>query len=165
MGAGGDLRAKRVLVLGAGGTARAAIYGVASAGASVVVANRTANTAKQLAAEFSQRCGDSPAWAVSAVSISKIGKEKFDVVINCTSAGMQGGADPDHDPLPLNVVIDESMIVFDAVYVPTQTPLLRRAAERGAKCVVGWEMFIAQASHQFEAWTGSKPPAGVAPSI
>ncbi len=155
------LEGKRVVVLGAGGAARAAVCGLASAGASVVIANRTAARAKRIAAEFAQPAGESPALDVHAVALTALAKHRFDVIVNCTSAGMHGGESPDVDPLPLGVVLDESSVVFDAVYTPKETPLLRRAAKSGAHCVSGSEMFAAQARRQFELWTGSPPPTSL----
>lgn len=159
-----DFRGKRVAILGAGGTARAAAFGVASRGASVVIANRTASKAKRIAEEFATACGDASALDVTAKALSALAKDRFDVIVNCTSVGMDGGPAPDQNPLPSDVVLDDRSVVLDAVYAPAQTALLRHAAERGAKIVGGWEMFLAQGAHQFQAWTGAPPPAGAAPS-
>lgn len=148
---------KRILVLGAGGAARAAACGLASAGASVVIANRTAARAKRIAEEFAKADGQSPALDVHAMALSALAKHHFDVIVNCTSAGMQGGESPEADPLPDAVKLDEQSVVFDAVYTPAQTPLLRRAAKSGSHCVSGSVMFEAQARRQFELWTGSLP--------
>ncbi len=163
-GGDGDLRGKRVAILGAGGAARAAAFGVANRGASVVIANRTASKATQIAEEFAVACGDAPALDVTAKAMSALAKERFDVIVNCTSVGMEGGSAEGQNPLPEGVVLDERSVVMDAVYAPAQTALLRHASQRGAKCVGGWEMLIAQAAHQFEAWTGSRPPTDAAPA-
>ncbi len=151
------LAGKRVAVLGAGGAARAAACGLASIGASVVIANRTASRAKRIADEFAQPHGGHAGLDVHAVSLSSLAKSAFDVIVNCTSAGMHGGEAPDENPLPSGVAIHESTVVFDAVYTPEQTPLLKYAAQRGARCIGGSAMFTAQARRQFELWTGSPP--------
>ncbi|MSR69462.1 MAG: shikimate dehydrogenase [Phycisphaerales bacterium] len=158
---GSTVAGKRIIVLGAGGAARAAACGLASAGASVVIANRTVARAKRIAEEFAKADGESPALDVRAMSLSALAKHSFDVVVNCTSVGMQGGEAPDDDPLPDAVKLDDQSIVFDAVHTPAQTPLLRRAAQGGSRCIGGSEMFQAQARLQFKLWTGSLPPSSL----
>ena len=163
-GGDGNLRGKRIAILGAGGAARAAAFGVASCGASVVITNRTASKAKRIAEEFAVASGEAPALDVNAKALSALSKERFDVIINCTSVGMDGGPAADQNPLPAEVVLDERVVVMDAVYSPANTALLIHAEQRGAKCVGGWEMLVAQAAHQFEAWTGKRPPTDATPS-
>ncbi|MDA1262920.1 MAG: shikimate dehydrogenase [Planctomycetota bacterium] len=163
-GGDGDLRGKRIAILGAGGAARAAAFGVGSRGASVVIANRTASKAKKIAEEFARALGDAPALDVKAKALSALSKERFDVIINCTSVGMDGGPAAGQNPLPAEVVLDEHVVVMDAVYAPAKTALLLHAEQCGAKCVGGWEMLIAQAAHQFEGWTGKRPLVGADPS-
>jgi 3-dehydroquinate dehydratase/shikimate dehydrogenase len=163
-GGDGNLRGKRIAILGAGGAARAAAFGVARRGASVVIANRTASKAKQIAEEFAVASGDAPALDVNAKVLSALSKERFDVIINCTSVGMDGSPAADQNPLPAEVVLDERVVVMDAVYAPAKTALLIHAEQCGAKCVGGWEMLVAQAAHKFEAWTGKHPPTDATPS-
>ena len=137
---------------------------MASRGASVVIANRTASKAKRIAEEFAVASGEAPALDVNAKALSALSKDRFDVIINCTSVGMDGGPAADQNPLPAEVVLDERVVVMDAVYSPAKTALLIHAEQRGAKCVGGWEMLVAQAAHQFEAWTGKRPPTDATPS-
>ncbi|MSR29422.1 MAG: type I 3-dehydroquinate dehydratase [Phycisphaerales bacterium] len=158
VGSGGrprDLAGSRALVIGAGGAARAAVEALASEGASVMIINRTDRHAKALAQEYST--AGRAKGAVVAHSSAHLERERFDLVLNCTSVGMQGGTDPDGDPLPAGVALDKSMLVFDAVYAPSETALLRRAAAQGARTVGGDAMFMAQARAQFKAWTGKLP--------
>ena len=146
------LKGARVLVLGAGGAARAAVYGLAKAGAMVSILNRTPKHAKQLAKDLAGDLGE-----IAVVSPGHLPKEKFDVIANCTSVGMTAGPDPEGDPLPEGVALDGSTLVFDAVYAPEETPLLARAKRCGAPTLGGAAMFLAQARAQFRAWTGSAP--------
>jgi len=67
---------------------------------------------------------------------------------------MAGGPAPDQSPLPLDTPLDENTVVFDTVYTPQQTPLIKQAEAAGAKAISGIEMFLRQASMQFERWTG-----------
>lgn len=161
--AGAAMRGKRALVLGAGGAARAAAFGIASAGVSVVIANRTMNRAEQVAEQLARAAGDSPALDVRAMELSALGSQRFDIVVNCTSVGMEGGGASSENPLPRGVRLDDSSVVLDAVYAPAVTPLLAHAAACGSRCVGGFEMFLAQARRQFEAWTGSPPPTAGPP--
>jgi shikimate 5-dehydrogenase len=68
--------------------------------------------------------------------------------VNATPVGLEGGPDPDGSPLPEDVGLDDSIVVFDTVYAPERTPLLAEAASRGAKVVGGLEMFTRQAARQ-----------------
>jgi 3-dehydroquinate dehydratase/shikimate dehydrogenase len=160
-GMGGDpaaLARARVLVLGAGGAARAVVGALAGAGSDVVVFNRSSDRARALAADLGARAADEDV----------AGAGPFDVVVNCTTVGMQGGPDPEGLPLPPGVTLDGSITVFDTVYAPPRTPLIREAEARGARIVTGADMFLRQAALQFERWTGKPAPmaafrAGLAP--
>lgn len=140
---GGDLNGKRVLVLGAGGAGKALIFGALERGAqNIVVANRTKEKAVSLAESFGEK--------VSGIGMGEIEEAgAFDVLVNTTSIGMV----PKVEECPLDVgLLRKGMIVFDAVYNPLETRLLREARERGASCVSGVEMFVRQAARQFETW-------------
>eukprot|EP00177_Eucheuma_denticulatum_P006664 GFKZ01012127.1.p1 GENE.GFKZ01012127.1~~GFKZ01012127.1.p1 ORF type:complete len:574 (+),score=97.67 GFKZ01012127.1:272-1993(+) len=140
---GGNLRGKRVLILGAGGAGKAMMYGAVERGAEdVVVANRTKERAVQLASGIGGK--------VTGIGIDEIGEYgSFDVVMNSTSVGMI----PNVEECPVNVeLLKEGMVVFDAVYNPLETRLLREARERGGVCVSGLDMFVGQAALQFAAW-------------
>lgn len=140
---GGDLKGKRVLVLGAGGTGKALVFGALERGAQeVFVANRTKEKAIKLAKYFG--------GGVLAIGLEEIGGVgALDVVMNSTSVGMV----PRVEECPLDVtLLRQGMIVFDAVYNPLETRLLREAKRRGASCISGVEMFVRQAARQFETW-------------
>ena len=139
------LKDKRVLILGAGGVARAAACAMQQQGASVVITNRTKARAKELAAEMG--CLTVP-W-------ENRGAEKLDVLINCTSVGMQ----PNVNESPYEQHwLHESMVVFDTVYTPENTLLLKHAQERGCVTASGIQMFVRQAAKQFSLFSGTDAP-------
>ena len=147
-------RQQRILVLGAGGAARAVIAGLALAGAHVTIANRTHDKAAQLANQFNARAiSGTNQSRVESVLLQNLSTHSFNAIVNCTSAGMTGGGGESIDPLPEAFQITSSMVVMDTVYRPRETPLLKRARSVGAVIVDGTEMFLRQAALQFELFT------------
>ncbi|MCA9049566.1 MAG: shikimate dehydrogenase [Planctomycetaceae bacterium] len=139
------LAGKRVLILGAGGVARAAVCAMKQQGAEVCLSNRTADRAEQLAAEFS----------CAVIDWEQRGTAECDVLINGTSVGMH----PNVDASPFDADwLQPSTLVFDTVYTPENTKLLRSAADRGCRTAGGLEMFVRQAARQFEMFTGQPAP-------
>ncbi|MDY7107845.1 MAG: type I 3-dehydroquinate dehydratase [Planctomycetota bacterium] len=154
-----NMEGKRVALLGAGGVARAVLAGLIDAGAAVSVFNRTSARAEALAEEFGGReTASGQRKQVTIGEMSEIARERFEIIINCTPIGMAGGPDPGGSPLPADAQIDDGVTVFDTVYAPVRTPLLREAEARGARIVSGMDMFIRQAAMQFEKWTGVPAP-------
>ncbi|MDA3038583.1 MAG: shikimate dehydrogenase [Actinomycetota bacterium] len=151
--AGVDVAGLRVVVLGAGGAARAIIDALARHRAGLVtVVNRTLANAERAAALFANGASTSVADAALV--------SNADLVINATSLGMAGGPAPEAiglDPAWLR----QGQIVADIVYQPTQTPLLRAASTAGAIVVGGLGMLLHQAALQFELWTGTPAPLQV----
>ncbi len=141
-----SLRDKRVLVIGAGGAARAAVFGLSAAGAVVTVLNRTAEKGRALAEEAG---ADFLSW--EAMSAAR----DYDIIFNATPAGM--GALKGVSPLE-GCEFRPSQIVFDAIYNPFETKLLQDAARAGAEVIRGTEMFIEQAARQFLLYTGMEAP-------
>jgi 3-dehydroquinate dehydratase/shikimate dehydrogenase len=143
------LASKRVAVLGAGGAARAVVAGLASTGATVVIYNRTREKSDALAADFTDGKVMGAPWESLAVA-------DCDVYINCTPLGMfpevQGS------PIEFDPKWNADTVVFDTVYNPEMTRLLRLAESKGAKIVKGTEMFVRQAAAQFKAFTGKDAP-------
>ena len=139
---------RSALVLGAGGAARAAVWALREAGAAdVAVWNRTAQRARALAEELGARAVETP--------------PKADIVVNCTSVGMN---DPDETfkTLPLQAdELDAGSLVVDMVYRPGGTRLLQVAQDRGAETVDGLEILVAQGAASFERWTGHPAPRDV----
>ena len=140
------LRDARVLVLGAGGAARAAVFSCAERGASVFILNRTPEAAVKLARQAGAK-------AVTRESLPRL--PAFDVVINATPAGMRGN----ETDLPIAVEQLHTRLIFDLVYNPIETPLLREARACGMETISGVEMFVHQGARQFEIWTGKPAPA------
>jgi 3-dehydroquinate dehydratase/shikimate dehydrogenase len=139
------LRNKRVLVLGAGGVARAIMYGLARRGAKATIAGRTRARAQSLAEAFGGRAID---WQARHNS-------EADIVINCTPIGMH----PNVDETPLNKSsLKPHAIVFDTVYNPESTLLLKEARSHGCRTITGVEMFVRQAALQFMLFTGREAP-------
>jgi 3-dehydroquinate dehydratase/shikimate dehydrogenase len=149
------LKDLRVAVIGAGGTGRTAVACLAAYGATVVVYNRSNEKAETLAAEFTGKSGK-----VVAARMEKLCDNCCHVLVNTTPLGMH----PNIDASSLGEdtsAIRPDMLVFDTIYNPMKTKLLRQAEAVGAKTVGGVEMFVRQAAGQFSAWTGTKPPSDV----
>lgn len=150
-----ELSNYRVAVVGAGGTGRTAVAALAHFGATVVVYNRTHDKAEALAREF-----DGKAGKVVVARMEKLCDSCCHVFINTTSVGMH----PNVDASPLGErtpKFTDETVVFDTIYNPMETKLLRQAKEAGAKTIGGVEMFCRQAVGQFEAWTGRPAPAAL----
>lgn len=140
----------RVVCLGAGGAGRALAFGALEKGArQVIVVNRSIDRAAELVAEL----GKDRASVMSIDELSNVAD--FDVLINSTSVGMHprlGMPVPEH-------VLRSKPLVFDAVYNPLQTELLKKAGEYGCVHVSGFEMFVRQGAEQFRLWhPGVEPP-------
>jgi len=135
----------KVLVLGAGGAARAAVFGLKERGAEVWILNRTSAKAQKLARQ-------AKAHAIKRADLRKLA---FDVIINATPVGMGNTRD-----CPLKDDEIQASVVFDMVYDPVETHLLRVARTKGIAVIPGVEMFVQQAARQFEIWTGKPAPAG-----
>ena len=138
------LKGARIAVLGAGGAARAAVFGLVSQGTEVFVVNRTHESAVALAKEAKAK----------ALKHEQLARNHFDVLINSTPCGMQGSK----QALPIAEDELNAELVFDMVYNPLETPLLKLAHSRGIAVVSGVEMFVQQGARQFEIWTGMPAP-------
>lgn len=146
-GCGGSLPdLASVVVLGAGGAARAAIVALAESGAEqITISNRTLETAEKLADEFSAKA---TGWDVSGACLAGAS-----LVVNTTSLGMR------HQP-PLNISLqhlDSKAVVYDIVYNPLETSLLKAARGRGNRTVDGLGMLLYQAQKAFAIWHGVEP--------
>jgi 3-dehydroquinate dehydratase/shikimate dehydrogenase len=139
------LQGRRVLMLGAGGVARAIGLAVLREGATLTIANRTHRRAIELAEQL----------GCEQVPVERRGDVPADVLINCTSVGMH----PRVDETPYRADwLHEGMLVFDTIYNPENTLLLQQARERGCATVDGLEMFVRQAARQFELFTNRPAP-------
>jgi 3-dehydroquinate dehydratase / shikimate dehydrogenase len=139
-----SLRGAKILVLGAGGAARAAVFGLRDKGAEVFILNRTPETAQKLARQSGAK----------AIKKDALAKTAFDAIVNATPIGMTGiKAAPMLEAKDLN-----TKLVFDLVYNPLETPLLRMARQKGIAIITGIEMFVQQGARQFEIFTGKPAP-------
>jgi len=152
-----DLAGRTVAVLGAGGAARAIVAALAHYGAATTVYNRTVRRAEQLAAEFDG--AGAGAGPVSAAGLDALGSLAAEIIINCTPIGMH--PDADACPLPDPAQLSAGTVVFDTIYNPAATRLLRRAAAAGCITVSGIDMFINQAAAQYQFWTDLPAPRDV----
>ena len=161
--AGVALDGRRALVLGAGGAARAAVVGLANAGVSeIIVAARRPPRAERLAQEL--RAGRRPVRALDlndGRALSELATN-IDLVVQATSATLEGAADPDGfaSSLPFDALPDHAAVV-DLVYAPRETAVLARARARGLVAVDGLGMLVWQAALALERWLGRPAPIEV----
>lgn len=158
------LAGRRIAVIGAGGAARAIVAGFAQCGASVVVYNRTVEKAQELADRFAGEAGKVVAAPLDNLHEwcrpGRIVVVTCEIIINCTPIGMH----PDIDATPIPdwpASFGPGTVVFDTIYNPVETELLRRARAAGCTTVSGVEMFVRQAAAQFEHWTGQPAPTAL----
>jgi 3-dehydroquinate dehydratase / shikimate dehydrogenase len=138
------IRGSRVLIFGAGGAARAVAFALESGGAIVAVCARRSAPARRLA----------HAVHGEAVPRSTLKGEFFDAIVNATPVGML----PNENQSPLEACELNCRLVFDLIYRPRETELLKLAARRGIETVSGIEMFLAQGIAQWEIWMGERAP-------
>lgn len=147
----------KVVVLGAGGAARAIAYSLAPLASELVILNRTADKAVALAEELKGK-----GWNVRGGGLGRevLERELMDaeLLVNATSVGMYPNVD--ESPIPREV-LRESLTVFDAVYNPIETKLLRDAKSVGARTIDGVGMLVNQGAISFKLWTGVNPPKEV----
>ena len=141
-----DLKARTVALLGAGGAAQAALYACTSEGASVTIFNRSVEKASAIAEKFG--CAVRSLDAATDLST-------FDIIINTTSVGMS----PNLDQSPISEsAIRKHHIIFETIYAPNVTTLLKVSQIVGAQTITGLEMFLEQGVAQFQLHTGVKAP-------
>jgi 3-dehydroquinate dehydratase/shikimate dehydrogenase len=140
------LRGARVLLLGAGGAARAAAFALARSGAAVAICARRPERARELA------------HAVGGESVERgaLRRDSFDAIVNGTPVGMHP-----HGGSPLGARELRTRVVMDLIYRPLRTDLLRLAERTGIETISGLEMFVAQGAAQQELWTGARAPEAV----
>ncbi len=135
----------KFVVIGAGGAARAVVFGITSKGGKAVVVNRSGEQGRALAEEFN----------CIFVPLSKIESVRGDCLVNTTPVGMY----PKEDEMPVpKRVIGTYKAVADVIYNPLKTMLLREAEAAGCMVASGFEMFVYQGTEQFSIWTGRKAP-------
>jgi shikimate dehydrogenase len=140
----GPWQGRRATVLGAGGAARAVVFALRKLGVAVTLVNRTAARAERVAVELGARVGTLA--------------EPWDLLVNATSVGMSPNSDA--TPAPAES-LRPGALVFDTVYRPLETRLLREARARGCRVQDGLEMLVQQAVEQIRIWSGKRADAGV----
>ncbi len=143
-----ELKGKIAAVLGAGGAARAVVFGLVSSGAETTVINRSIEKGEKLAKDL----------GASFSRFSDIKKGKYQIIINTTPLGMF----PNIDASPLNKkYLEKDTLVMDIVYSPLKTKLLKDAEEIGCETIRGINMLVLQGAAQFELFTGEKAPLDI----
>jgi shikimate dehydrogenase len=142
-----DLAGSRILILGAGGAARGVIAPLLEASPlRVVIANRTAERARELAQRFAAK------GRVEAAALGSIPEEDFDLVLNATSTSTHG------EPLVLpDHALRAGALAYDMAYGPGAAPFLSRARERGMRASDGLGMLVEQAAESYSLWRGKRP--------
>lgn len=145
------------LVLGAGGSARAVVYALLTDGWNVTLAARRPEQAQHLAASFPNY---QPALSIveglPITNLQTFQLSTFNLLVNTTPLGMTPNIET--SPLPENAILAPGAIVYDLVYNPRETRLMRQAKAQGCRAVSGLGMLIEQAALAFEMWTGCRPP-------
>jgi len=144
-----DLAGKRSIVIGAGGAARAIVFGLTREGSQVTVYNRTVDKGEALARDFGARCGGGLA-ELAAI-------QDYDILVNGTSVGFYA---PDESILPPSA-LEAGAVVLDVVFIPPRSRLVRDAESRGCVAISGIRMLVHQAAYQFELYTGQQAPLEV----
>ncbi|WP_319506480.1 shikimate dehydrogenase [uncultured Methanolobus sp.] len=151
---GVEIDGSNVLIVGAGGAARAIAFQFAKDGASITIANRTENKAIDLATDvssvgFARGCG---------LEHLKEFIDGSDILVNCTTQGMHPKTE---GTIATAEDMHSGMTVFDIVYNPLETRLLKEAKKAGAKAITGEMMLVYQGAEAFRIWTGVEPPIDV----
>lgn len=156
---GVTVEGRRALVLGAGGSARAIVYALAQQGAeTITVVNRTPARAMALAASL-QVLFDHCRILAATEPAPAMEDAAADLVVNCTVVGMTPNVEA--SPWPERLAFRSGQTVYDLIYNPRETMLLRRAALEGARALGGLGMLVHQAALAFERWTGVDAPVDV----
>lgn len=149
-----EVKGKNVLLLGAGGAARAIAFQLAKDGAFVTIANRTQERAVALANDV---CRVGKAKAAGIEELKNL-VQHSDILINSTSVGMHPET---AETLVTSDIMHSRLVVFDIVYNPVNTRLLQEARKAGAMAIDGVKMLVYQGAEAFKIWTGKTPPLNV----
>ena len=158
--AGADPAGRRVLVLGSGGAARALAItiGLHAKPAELLILGAIEDELARLAQDVAERTGCAAGAELLTDATLAAGLGKAQILLHCTPVGMK--PDSEHSLVPRDRLRSD-LVVFDAVYNPRRTLLLRDAAAAGCRVVEGTEMFLGQAMLQFELWTGKPAPTEI----
>ncbi len=150
------LAGRRVVVLGAGGAARAAVYGLAKEGAAISVVNRTLENANTMLADLSLVM---PGMAAITRTLDEVAEDPVDLIVNTTSVGMY--PDDNDSPWIDGIPFPRGVTVYDMIYRPARTKLMEQAESYGGQAFNGVGMLVRQGALSFEKWTGVSPPVEV----
>lgn len=153
---GVTLDGTHALVLGAGGAARAAVYGLRREGAAVTVVNRTLERAQVMLADLTVSAGIRD---VDALTLDEAVEQPLDLIINATPAGMVPHTES--SPWITGVPLPKNVILYDMVYRPAKTYLMQQVEAAGGTVIGGLGMLVRQGAASFERWTGVAPPLDV----
>lgn len=141
-----DIAGKRSVVVGAGGAARAIVYGLVKEHSQVTVYNKTMSRGEKLARDFGVQFGG---------GLAELGSIKdYDILVNATSVGFHA---PDESVIPSSI-LKEGKAVLDVVFIPPESKLMQDAKSRGCVAISGIRMLVHQAMYQFELYTGKRAP-------
>ncbi|HVU64111.1 MAG TPA: type I 3-dehydroquinate dehydratase [Phycisphaerales bacterium] len=159
-GLAGPMLGKDVVLIGAGGVARAIAAALLAVGAEVTLCARRPEAARETVLQLKKAEALVAGASINAATLEEAFQTRQDAVVNCTPVGMAGGPAPKDSPVAIDLVrkSNPAAVVMDTVYAPLETPLLAQAALAGLKAVDGLDMFIRQAGMQFTAWTGAPAP-------
>ena len=156
--AGCEISEKNILFLGSGGVARSVAYILSEEANKIVLTDIVEKTALTVAKEIKENMGANIEGKLSNVTIIKEEIKKADILINATPLGMH----PKVDASPISKeLLHEDLFVFDVIYNPLQTKLMKEAAEIGCKTLGGLDMLVNQGVLAFEWWTGKSPNASL----
>ena len=144
-----ELAGTRALVLGAGGSARAAVYGLKRAGADVIVVNRTEARARTMLQDLQRAAGIAD---VRLLTLKQAAGEQPELVLNCTSLGMWPRVDT--CPWPQELPFPAGATAYDLVYRPRRTRFMELVEARGGRAIGGLGMLVRQGAVSFAIWTG-----------
>lgn len=158
--AGVDVTGRNVVIIGAGGAARAIAFQFTHDGANVHIANRTASRAMALADDVRSALPPASSCVVTASGLEDMQTimQKCGILVNSTSVGMHPNVN--ESPVPAKLLRND-MVIFDIVYNPRQTKLMLDGEAAGATTVGGLMMLIHQGAEAFRIWTGVEPPVDV----
>lgn len=151
-----QLEGAKVIVLGAGGAARAAVYGLAKAGAQVMVVNRTQQKAQVMLADLTISAGIRSA---DVKTLDEAAEEDVSLIVNCTSVGLWPNVN--ESPWITGVPFPKGVTVYDTVYRPERTLLMQQVEAHGGQAIGGLGMLVRQGAAAFKIWTGQYPSVEV----
>lgn len=157
---GFEVAGRGALIVGAGGAARSVTFRLAEAGARITLANRTIERAERLAEAVAEATGVRPD-VIPLEDVEKVARalRGAELLVQTTKVGMHPDATAP-PPVPVEA-LHPDLLVYDLVYNPLETELLRQARRRGCRTLTGVKMLVFQGAAAFERWTGRRPPTDV----